>query len=287
MNGYLGDPERVLGNIEIWCKRARKQGAELVLFPELVVHGHCTPDTWSLAEAVPDGPAVHRLITLAKHYGLVLCVGLSEKERDIVYNTQVLVGPDGYIGKQRKLHMSRDEVDFYKGGNEISVFDIGSCKVAISICYDGLFPEVPRIQALRGAEVLLMPHAFRQKLWANTRQSQQEAREFSRDLFLRYAMRARENACFAVLADQSGRAGYVATLPRTHRNQPHHAGGAMVFGPTGELLIEAQRERIQEEMVIISLEHELLDTARADPTYTLRTRRPELFADLVVDQVSS
>ena len=132
---------------------------ELVLFPELVIHGHCTPNTWALAEPVPDGPSVAALVKIAKRHRLVLCAGMSEKERDIVYNTQVLVGPDGYIGKQRKLHLSRDEGFFYKGGRDINVFDIGPCKVGIVICYDNQFPEISRVLALRGAEVMLMPHA--------------------------------------------------------------------------------------------------------------------------------
>src|SRR5215467_8783593 len=131
MNGWLGEPERVLSAIDAWCERAASEKAELVLFPELVVHGHCTPNTWELAEPVPDGPSVRRLVQLARDYRVVLCVGLSEKERDIVYNTQVVVGPDGYIGKQRKLHLSRDEVFLYKGGRDINVFDIGFCRIGI------------------------------------------------------------------------------------------------------------------------------------------------------------
>ena len=90
---------------------------------------------------------------IAKEHHLVLCTPrLSEKERDIVYNTQVLVGPHGYIGKQRKLHLSRDETFYYKGGRDITVFDIGACKVGIVICYDNQFPEVARVLALRGVQ---------------------------------------------------------------------------------------------------------------------------------------
>jgi predicted amidohydrolase len=129
INGYLGEPARVLDDIARWCERAAAERADLVLFPELVVHGHCTPDTWALAEPVPDGPSVQRLIQLARHHRLFLCAGLSEKERDVVYNTQVLVGPDGYVGKQRKLHLSRDEVLYYTGGRTLGVFDVGRCTV--------------------------------------------------------------------------------------------------------------------------------------------------------------
>ena len=163
MNGFLGEPERILKAIDHWCEQAVAEKAELVLFPELVIHGHCTPNTWTLAEPVPDGPSVAALVNIAKRHRVVLCAGMSEKERDIVYNTQVLVGPDGYIGKQRKLHLSRDEGFYYKGGRDINVFDIGPCKVGIVICYDNQFPEISRVLALRGAEVMLMPHAGRMK----------------------------------------------------------------------------------------------------------------------------
>ena len=65
MNGFLGESERVLAAIERWCERASAAKADLALFPELVVHGHCTPNTWELAEPVPDGGSVRRLCDLA------------------------------------------------------------------------------------------------------------------------------------------------------------------------------------------------------------------------------
>jgi predicted amidohydrolase len=285
MNGYLGEPERVLRAIDGWCARAAAEHAELVLFPELVIHGHCTPNTWQLAEPVPDGPSVARLCELAARHRLVLCAGMSEKENDIVYNTQVLVGPDGYLGKQRKLHLSRDEVFFYKGGRDIRVFDVGPCKVGVVICYDNQFPELARVLALRGAEVILMPHAGRFKLWDDTPASEAAARRYSHRFLKLYALRARENACFAVLTDQVGRAGYVDLWPRDSENQPHHAGAALVWGPDGELLAATQEEHIREEMIVATLDAALLAEQRALANYMLRTRRPELFEELTRDQV--
>ncbi len=287
MNSEHGKVKQTLDAIAGWCERAAADGAEFVLFPELVVHGHCTPNTWELAEPVPDGPSVQRLVQLAKHFRLFMSVGLSEKERDIVFNTQVLVGPAGYIGKQRKLHLSRDENLFYKGGREIVVFDIGKCKVGTVICYDNRFPEIARILALRGADVLLMPHAARIKMWNDDHpESEAAARRHSFEYFKSYMMRARENACFAIVADQAGRAGYVDTYPRDHFNQPHHAGAAIIFGPDGELLAHAQPERIRDEMIVTTLDADLLAKQRSHPNYTLRTRRPELFGELVKEQVS-
>jgi N-carbamoylputrescine amidase len=285
MNGYLGEPERVLRAIDGWCERAAAQKVELVLFPELVIHGHCTRNTWELAEAVPDGPSVRQLVQIAKRHRLVLAAGMSEKENDIVFNTQVLVGPDGYIGKQRKLHLSRDEVFHYKGGREIPVFDIGPCKVGIVICYDNQFPEIARVLALRGADVILMPHAGRFKLWDDTSESEAAARRYSHNFLKKYALRARENACFAILTDQVGRAGHVDLWPRDSENQPHHAGAALIWGPDGELLASTQEEQIREEMIVTTLNASLLAEQRALANYMLRTRRPELFAELTRDQV--
>src|SRR5262249_17553213 len=287
MNGWLGEPERVLDDIATWCERAAAEQAELVLFPELVVHGHCTPDTWALAEPVPEGPSVQRLIELARRQRLILCVGLSENDRDAVYNTQVLVGPHGYLGKQRKLHLSRDEVKHYVGGRTLHVFDLGKCRVGIAICYDNEFPELPRILALLGADVLLMSHASRDKQWEDTPESETVARRYMHDYYLPYAMRAKENAVFGILADQAGRAGYVDIYPRDHENQPHHPGAAMVFGPDGRLLASSQRERIRDEMVVVTLDEATLAAERAHPNYQLRTRRPELYGELLRDRLTS
>jgi predicted amidohydrolase len=281
MNSPLGQSEMVLARVAEFCKEAKAEGAELVLFPELVVHGHCTPNTWELAENVPEGNSTRRLAELARAAGLFVSAGLSEKEADIVYNTQVLVGPKGFVGKQRKLHMSRDETFYYKGGHEIAVFDIGKCKVGTVICYDNQIPEVARIVALKGADVILMPHAAREGRWDDTPESEAAARRHVFDYFASsYRMRARENACFCVYADQAGKAGVVPGYPPEHPNQPNHPGGAMIISPLGEILTHTQTERIRDEMIVQDLDSALLAKARSHPNYTLRTRRPELFGEL-------
>ena len=286
MNSVLGQQQQTFQRIAEFCEQAASEHAELVLFPELVIHGHCTPNTWELAEPVPDGPSVQGLIDLANQFGLFLSAGLSEKEDDIVFNTQVLVGPDGYIGRQRKLHTSRDENFFYKGGRDINVFDIGKCKIACIICYDNQFPEIARITALKGADVILMPHAAREGRWDDTPESQAAARRHAFDYFSGYRQRARENACFCVYADQTGVAGYVDALPREHVNQPHHPGGAMIMDPGGTVLKHASLDRICDEMIVHDLDAAVLAQHRSHPNYTLRTRRPELFGELVRDQLT-
>ena len=124
-------------------------------------------------------------------------------------------------------------------------------------------------------------------MWGDTLESQVAARRHSRGIFMGYALRARENSCFAVVTDQVGRAGYVDTYPPESPLQPHHAGGAMVFGPSGELLASAREDKIEEEMIVTSLDASLLAEQRSAAAYTLRVRRPELFGELVREQVSS
>jgi N-carbamoylputrescine amidase len=281
MNSPFGEYEWVLTKMDEFCAEAAHSGTRLVLFPELLIHSHCNPQTWDLAEPVPEGPSTQRCIDLARKHGLVLSVGISEKPRDIVFNTQLLVGPDGYIGKQRKIHLSRDETLFYKGGREIEVHDLGFCKVGTIICYDNQLPEVARILALKGADVLLMPHAARIQMWDETPGSAAAARQHSMDFFASYAMRARENACFAVLANMAGRAGHVDTYPAESPAQPHHCGGGIVFAPDGEIVASTQRDEIRDEMLICEVDSARLAAERSLPNYTLRTRRPELYDEIV------
>jgi predicted amidohydrolase len=79
----------------------------------------------------------------------------------------------------------------------------------------------------------------------------------------------------------------VDTYPRDHFNQPHHAGAAIIFGPDGELLAHAQTEQIRDEMIVTNLDADMLAKQRSHSNYTLRTRRPELFGELVREQVTA
>jgi predicted amidohydrolase len=285
MNSPLGQSDHIWRQIDHYVAAAAEARADLVLFPELVIHGHCAPDTWDRAETVPEGASTARLEALAREHQIFISAGLSEKSQDVVFNTQIIVGPKGFVGKQRKLHTSRDETLLYKGGKDLPVFDIGKAKVATVICYDNELPEVPRLAALKGAEVILMPHAGRASQWSDDAESQRRARRLVFDNYGLYRLRAKENACFCVVTDQAGRAGTVSSLPPEHENQPHHPGGAMILAPNGKILAHTQTEEIRDEMIVSDLEASLFNEARSHPNFTLRTRRPELFAALASDHL--
>jgi len=140
INGLLGNPRENLNAIEHRAKQAKQAESDLALFPELVVHGHCSPDTWYQAEPVPNGPSTERLCRISRDLDLFLSVGLSEKENDIVYNTQVLTGPNGFIGAQRKLHMSRDEALFYTGAKQVLPAALPGARLRERLFRGGLQP---------------------------------------------------------------------------------------------------------------------------------------------------
>ena len=90
-----------------------------------------------------------------------------------------------------------------------------------------------------------MPHAARFKTWDDTPESETKARRAAHKFLKLYALRARENACFAVLTDQTGRAGYVESGGRANsENQaaPRRAP-ALIWGPDGELIAYARRKK--------------------------------------------
>lgn len=241
-----------------------------MVFPELAITGHwCSPESWKASQAVPNGPAVVEIEELAKKHDLHISIGIAEREHGVQYNSQILVGPQGYIGKQRKLHMSSDEYFYFRAGAEMPVFDIGKCKIGTAICYDNFFPEVPRILALKGAEVVLSRHAAR---FGKCRKKGQRKIVADQKKFYRkvYASRAYDNGVFYVIVNQAGRAG----------EDTSHAGGTMVLDPEGEVVAESKTKVIEEEMVIAELKSSLYEKRRSSRCFNLVTRRPEIYGEI-------
>ena len=77
------------------------------------------------------------------------------------------------------------------------------------------------------------------------------------------------------------------TTPKIMKTNPTMPASLLIWGPDGEVLASAQKERVQEEMIVADLDPLLLARERSLANYMLRTRRPELFGELVRDQVSS
>lgn len=137
---------------------AAKQKADLVVLGETVTYYGLGKDYHECAEPIP-GPSTKYFGELAKQHNLYIVVGLLEREKHLVYNVAVLLGPDGQIaGKYRKVCLPRGEIE--RGcapGHEYPVFQTRFGKLGMMVCYDGFFPEVARELSNRGAEVIAWP----------------------------------------------------------------------------------------------------------------------------------
>jgi predicted amidohydrolase len=137
---------------------AAQQRADLVVLPETLTYYGLGKSYADCAEAVP-GPSTEYFSALAKKHDLYIVAGLLERDRHLVYNVAVLVGPDGkFVGKYRKVALPRSEISGgVAPGSEYPVFDTRFGKLGMMVCYDGFFPEVARHLAMRGAEVVAWP----------------------------------------------------------------------------------------------------------------------------------
>lgn len=137
---------------------AAKQDADLVVLGETIPSVGVRLKPQEVAEPVP-GPTTDYFGQLAREHDLHIVLSLYEREEHLIYNTAVLLGPDGrLIGKYRKVCLPHAEVD--KGiapGTDYPVFETRFGKVGMMICYDGFFPEVARELSNRGAEVIAWP----------------------------------------------------------------------------------------------------------------------------------
>jgi predicted amidohydrolase len=137
---------------------AARQQADLVVMGETVPFVNVKKKPHEIAEAVP-GPTTDYFGQLATIHNIHIVLSLYERDRHLVYNTAVLLGPDGkLIGRYRKVCLPHGEVENgIAPGSDYPVFKAKFGKVGLMVCYDGFFPEVARELANRGAEVIAWP----------------------------------------------------------------------------------------------------------------------------------
>jgi deaminated glutathione amidase len=154
-----------------WVDRCvAETGAELVVLPEAASTGF-TPgvpadELWDLVSAIP-GPVTEPLQEAARRHGVHLVWGSYERgaERGVVHNSAAVIGPSGdVLGVYRKTHLflgeHRDAGGWCTPGDAVTVVDTPFARLGTMICFDGDYPELARIQAVRGAEVMLRPSAL-------------------------------------------------------------------------------------------------------------------------------
>jgi len=254
-----GDKAENIRKIESRVTKAKQQGADLVIFPELSLTGYTMRDQiYELAETIP-GHSTTVLEKIAKKTGAYIVFGmpeLSEKTQATVYNAAVLVGPDGFIGKYRKMYLPThsvfEEKRYYRPGYQTAVFETELGKIGLIICYDIFFPEVSRLTRLKGAQLIVFISA-----------SPATRRTFFETLT---AARAIENTAFLAYVNLVG-----------IEDGLQFWGGSRLIGPNGKALIEAKYD--EEDLVIGEINYADIRPIEAFVPI-LKDLRPELFEKL-------
>lgn len=160
--------ELELGNVEKNVDKGIKKiieaadaGAKVVVLTELSTSGYAfnnREEAFAVSEPVPEGDSVRKWEKVAADKEVYIVAGISEKDGNLLYNTAVLVGPEGYIGKYRKLHLwDREKLWYTPGDLGTPVFETKIGRIAMMICYDVWFQELWRIYGMKGADLICCP----------------------------------------------------------------------------------------------------------------------------------
>ncbi|MCW3995675.1 MAG: carbon-nitrogen hydrolase family protein [Candidatus Bathyarchaeota archaeon] len=248
-----------LETIEKLTTKAKQQEADIAIFPELALTGYVLHDqVYELAETIP-GPTTEKVEALARKTGLHIIFGmpeLSEKTQATIYNTAVMIGPQGLIGKYRKMYLPThsvfEEKRYFRPGYQPAAFQTDLGNIGLTICYDVFFPEVFRLPRLLGAQLIVCISA---------------SPAVRRDYFeILTSARALENTTYLAYINLAG-----------VQDGLQFWGGSRLIGPTGSVLAKAKYD--EEDFLTCDVDfHDL----RAAETFipTLRDLRPELYEKL-------
>ena len=259
MSSRREDKEANFHKIEQLTLKAKEQGAELAIFPEMCLTGYVIHDqVYELAETVP-GPTVEKAEALAKKTGMHLIFGMperSEKTQATMFNTAVFVGPKGFIGKYRKMYLPThsvfEEKRYFRPGYQTAAFPTALGNIGLCICYDIFFPEVLRLTRLKGAQLIVCISA-----------SPAVRRSYFETLT---CARAIENTAYVAYVNLAG-----------VQDGLQFWGGSRLVSPNGDVLAKAKYD--EEDFIVSEVDYADLRTAETFIP-SLRDLRPELFGKL-------
>ena len=219
MSPRLADRRGNLERVEAELRAAAEEGARLVVFPEAALTGYVFESFEEARDAAvaADGPEVERLGVVAAEADVWTVVGAIEREGTALYNAAFLIGPEGIVGRYRKVHTLCLGADRFTrpGPDGFRTFSLPFGRVGIHICYDGSFPESARALRLQGADLLLLPTN-----WPRLELKREVVR-----------VRAYENHVFYLAVNRVGEERGV-----------RFRGGSLAADPEGSLLLEAGDE---------------------------------------------
>lgn len=285
-----GDKAYNLGVIEKLSQKASDEGSHVIAFHECSITGYTFARNLSkqqmldLAEFIPEGESILRLVQIAKNNNIVVLAGLFEKdENDNLFKAYVCVDKNGLVAKFRKLHPFINP--YLLPGDSYCVFDLLGWKCGILICYDNNIIENVRATKLLGADIIFMPHVTMctpstrpgagfvdPKLWENRETDPTSLRlEFDgmkgRGWLMKWLpARAYDNAIYAVF-----------TNPIGMDDDQLKNGCSMIIDPFGDVIAECRTFDDSFATATITPEK---NTQAGGHRY-IQARRPELYGDII------
>lgn len=244
----LGDREANLKRAAEVAAEAAKQEADFICLPELFPTGWAPKQLANLAEPIP-GYIADKLSKIAEENNMHLVASIPEKSGGKIYNTAVLIGPNGnLLAKYRKMHLFLEESTCITHGGDYAVADTKFGKIGLMICYDAVFPEVARQLALKGAEVVFMPSGWMEPFLPQWK--------------LATSARAFDNQFWIVAANRIGKDDVYA-----------YFGNSRVVSPFGDAVAECGN---QEETKVATIDGKASAGFKQIVNF-LKDRKPELY----------
>ncbi len=232
---------------------------DLIVLPELALSGYYFKDkeeSLKYAEDPANSSRLDALVELAKRKSMYIVIGFSEKQNEKCFNSAALIGPDGIEHIYRKAHLFNEEKFFFDSGDTpFMVNDINGVKVGIMICFDWAFPEVTRVLALQGAQIICQPSNL--------------VLTFCQQTML---ARCIENRLFAITANRYG-------IDKRPQGSLKFTGRSQIVAPGGLLLHRAAAQR--DEVFITDINPEEADNKMITQHNSVLTdRRTDLYGDI-------
>ncbi|MCP8323695.1 MAG: hypothetical protein L6N96_05925 [Candidatus Methylarchaceae archaeon HK02M2] len=157
----FGEKERNLKRIIRLLHEGVRRKTDLLVLPELSNTGYVfksEEEVRIFSEDIPEGQTTRTLTEFAKDNNLYIVTGLCERKDGRYFNSAILVGPEGFIAVYRKTHLfNKEKLWFSKGDIPFRVYEISGARIGMMICFDWFFPELIRILALKGAQIVCHP----------------------------------------------------------------------------------------------------------------------------------
>jgi predicted amidohydrolase len=255
------DVDQNLVRMKSFIQDAREMEAKIICFPELSITGYIIKEPGSLYSVPESREIINKVCEMAGSTSMIIIAGMIEvRDHGKPYLSQIVAGPDGLIGVYRKTHLSPPEKDVFQEGKNINVFTCKDATFGVQLCYEAHFPEISTIMALKGADIIFIPHS------SPRGRPEEKMRSWLRHL----PARAFDNSVYIVACNQVGK----------HRRGLSFPGCSVVINPSGRPI--AKYTGNEEKIIFTDLKEELLrDIKLHRMKHFLPNRRPELYQQVV------